>query len=128
MKKLLALLLALTMLFALAACGTGTDTDPEVPDSGEQSGGENEGGSTSTDNVVRMGLSMKDMGNLNSLLTTYNTIFQTSDCIFDQLIMKDPFTLELKPNLITDFPEISEDGTLFTFELKQGVINLYIQQ
>ena len=73
------------------------------------------------DNVVRMGRDMASVGNLNSLLTTYNSIFEVSDCVFDQLIRKNPYTLELEPNLIVDFPEISNDGTLFTFELKQGV-------
>lgn len=88
------------------------DTPDDTPD---------DGGSTPVDNVVRMGRDMASTGNLDSLLTTYNNIFEVSDCVFDQLIRKNPYTLELEPNLITDFPEISEDGTLFTFELKQGV-------
>lgn len=125
MKRLLSLLLALTMLFALAACSNGTDDSGNQTPDDSQTDTPNEGGDENnaepTDNVVRFGRDMKDMGNLNTLLTTYNQIYEASDCVFDQLISKDPFTLELKPNLLTDFPEISEDGTLFTFELKQGV-------
>ena len=122
MKRLLALLLALSMLFALAACGAPQDSSPS--DDGNQTDvapDDTPDDDTPTDNVVRMGRDMSSTGNLNSLLTTYNNIFEVSDCVFDQLITKDPYTLELEPNLITDFPEISEDGTLFTFELKQGV-------
>ena len=129
MKRLLALLLAISMLFALTACNSGDETTAPDDDSGQttedsattpddSSGDE---GSAPVDNVVRMGRDMASTGNLNTLLTTYNNIFEISDCVFDQLIRKDPYTLELEPNLIVDFPEISNDGTLFTFELKQGV-------
>ena len=125
MKRLLALLLALCMLFALAACGGGGETTP--PDDTSQNPDDPPGDTPDdsdaapVDNVVRMGRDMASVGNLNSLLTTYNSIFEVSDCVFDQLIRKNPYTLELEPNLIVDFPEISNDGTLFTFELKQGV-------
>lgn len=50
MKKLLALLLALMMVFALAACGENTDTpsgnenNPGTSQSGDQGGSENQGG------------------------------------------------------------------------------------
>ncbi len=126
MKRLLSLLLALSMLFALAACGTGTGDNPGNTDDNSAADDNNtpddsQTPSTPTDNVVRMGRDMASTGNLNSLLTTYNNIFEVSDCVFDQLISKDPYTLELKPNLLTDFPTIENDGTLFTFELKQGV-------
>ncbi len=124
MKRLLSLLLALSMLFALAACGKGTEDPGNKNPDDSQNGAPTEGGGTAAepaDNVVRYGLDMANMGNLNSLLSTYNQIFQASDCMFDQLLRKNPYTLELEPNLLTDFPEISEDGTLFTFELKQGV-------
>ncbi len=125
MKRLLALLLALCMLFALAACGGGGETTS--PDDTNQNPDDPPGDTPDdsdtapVDNVVRMGRDMASVGNLNSLLTTYNSIFEVSDCVFDQLIRKNPYTLELEPNLIVDFPEISNDGTLFTFELKQGV-------
>ena len=125
MKRLLALLLALCMLFALAACGGGGETTS--PDDTSQNPDDPPGDTpddsdaSPVDNVVRMGRDMASVGNLNSLLTTYNSIFEVSDCVFDQLIRKNPYTLELEPNLIVDFPEISNDGTLFTFELKQGV-------
>ena len=125
MKRLLALLLALCMLFALAACGGGGETTS--PDDTSQNPDDPPGDTPDdsdaapVDNVVRMGRDMASVGNLNSLLTTYNSIFEVSDCVFDQLIRKNPYTLELEPNLIVDFPEISNDGTLFTFELKQGV-------
>lgn len=125
MKRLLALLLALCMLFALAACGGGGETTP--PDDTSQNPDDppsdtpDDSDAAPVDNVVRMGRDMASVGNLNSLLTTYNSIFEVSDCVFDQLIRKNPYTLELEPNLIVDFPEISNDGTLFTFELKQGV-------
>lgn len=127
MKRLLALLLALSMIFALAACNSGSEETTPPDDSGNQTTTDpadttpDDSGSTPVDNVVRMGRDMASTGNLNSLLTTYNNIFEVSDCVFDQLIRKNPYTLELEPNLIVDFPEISEDGTLFTFELKQGV-------
>ena len=125
MKRLLALLLALCMLFALAACGGGGETTS--PDDTSQNPDDPPGDTPDdsdaapVDNVVRMGRDMASVGNLNSLLTTYNSIFEVSDCVFDQLIRKNHYTLELEPNLIVDFPEISNDGTLFTFELKQGV-------
>ena len=84
MKRLLALLLALCMLFALAACGGGGETTS--PDDTNQNPDDPPGDTPDdsdtapVDNVVRMGRDMASVGNLNSLLTTYNSIFEVSDC------------------------------------------------
>lgn len=119
MKRILALMLATAMLFAFAACNT------TKPGSTTTAGG---GAATTTTappvsnpKILKVGSDMSSIGNLDSLLSTYNSVFQNSDAVFDQLISKDPYTLELKPNLIVDFPTVSEDGKIFTFELKQGV-------
>ncbi|NCB04039.1 MAG: ABC transporter substrate-binding protein [Clostridia bacterium] len=117
MKKFLALMLAAVMLFSFAACNK-----TESGDGTTAAGGDTTAPTASGEpKILKVGTDMGDMGNLNSLLSTYNTIFQNSDAVFDQLISKDPYTLELKPNLIVDFPTVSEDGKTFTFELKQGV-------
>lgn len=129
MKKIVALFLALTLSLATFGCTqseTGT-TDPTTAPT-TSGGGTTEAttaGSTepsvSGPKVLKVGEDMASLNTLNSLHTTYNNIFESSDAMFDQLISKDPYTLELKPNLLTKMPEISEDGKTFTFELKQGV-------
>lgn len=104
MKRIAALFLALTLTLLTFGCAP--------------SGG----GSSAGPKVLKIGEDMASMVTLNTLHSTYNNIFETSNAMADTLINSDPYTLELKPNLLTKMPDVSEDGTVFTFELKQGIM------
>lgn len=105
MKKLLSVLLCIAMIFALATgCGGNSN---EADDSG--------------DRIVRIGKTMANLQTLDVWHSSMNPTFQVSDAMFDRLIDKNPETLELQLNLLEDWPEISEDRTVYTFKLKKGV-------
>ncbi len=108
MKKLLSLLLCLVMIFSLSACGGG----------GEGEGG---GDAAAADKIVKIGRNMANTQTLDVWYTSLNPVFQISDAVFDRLIDKNPETMDLELNLLADWPEISEDRTVYTFKLKEGV-------
>ncbi|MBQ8564010.1 MAG: ABC transporter substrate-binding protein [Firmicutes bacterium] len=107
MKKYLSLLLCLVMIFSLAACGN--------------SGSDDGGDAASADKIVKIGRNMANTQNLDVWTTTLTPVFQISDAVFDRLYDKNPETMELELNLLADWPEISEDRTVYTFKLKEGV-------
>lgn len=108
MKKLLTIVLCVVMILALlVSCG------------GQP--GQNTGGSSSKDRIMRIGHDMTLIQTLDVWKTSLNSVFQVSDAIFDRLFDKDPDTLELRLNLLEDWPTISEDRKTYTFKLKKGV-------
>ena len=138
MKKLVVLLLTFVLLLSCVGCGgtnnggsanNGTSTNNS--DDGGNAGNagnnaaNNSGGSQDSDSgapkIITFGESMTSINNLDVWITTYPNIFELSDLIFDRLLDKDRDTLEAKPSLLTGMPETSEDGLVYTFELKQGV-------
>lgn len=122
--KRIALLLALVMLIACTGCSRTQDSgnaDPSGQTGQEQQGGGSQSPDTASPKIITYGENMDAITNLDVWITTYPQIFEISDLIFDRLLDKDPETLEAKPSLLTGMPEISEDGLVYTFELKQGV-------
>lgn len=105
-KKLSMVALIILMTVTLVACGGNK--------------GKTENGTTS-DRIVKLGINLSNAQTLDVWHTSFNSVFQISDAIFDRLLDKDPQTLELKCNLLEDFPAVSDDGKTYTFKLKKGV-------
>ena len=78
-------------------------------------------GNESTDDILKVGLDFSSYETIDVMKTTYTDIFQISDCICETLMGKDPKTLETFPLLVKDFPEVSEDGLTYKFNLKENV-------
>lgn len=117
MKKKIALLLSLALMLTMAACGQnnvapGNNTGNTSPDTSDTS---------SEPKIIRVGADMSAINNLDVWITTYSNIYEISDLIFDRLLEKDPETLEVYPSLLTSMPEVSDDGLVYTFELKEGI-------
>ena len=101
MKKALRLFLAIIVVSSMIA-GFGTPAD------------------SADKKVLRWGKEMEAIGNLDVNVTNENNIYELSDLMLDTLVMKNPQTMAIEPNL-ADLPKISEDGALYTFKLKEGV-------
>lgn len=71
--------------------------------------------------VLNVALDFSAFETIDVMKTTYTQIFEISDCICETLMGKDPETLETYPLLVEDFPEVSEDGLVYTFRLKDGI-------
>lgn len=104
MKRVLGIVLALAMIFSLAACGStpAEDTKEKNRD-------------------VVIGTDMTNLTTLDVWDSDYNCVFEVSDAIFDRLFDKNIETLELETNLLAEWPTISEDGLVYTFKLKEDV-------
>jgi ABC-type transport system substrate-binding protein len=108
MKKTLlktAAALCALVAIALVSCGGGTKTT-----------------TAAKDNILRVAKDLSSMGNLDVMLTSQSAPFETSDTITDTLIGKREADLALYPLLLEDFPQVSDDGLLYTFKLKKGVL------
>lgn len=73
------------------------------------------------ESVLRVGMALDVFGNMDVMLTSQTEVFEVSDTITDTLIGKKEEDLELYPQLLEDFPEISEDGLVYTCKLREGV-------
>jgi peptide/nickel transport system substrate-binding protein len=104
MKKATVFLLAAVMVLGLAACS-------------KKTGGKAPKGQ----NYLKIGSLLDAAMNLDPITTTYNWVYEIDNAVFNQLVQPDPVTMELKPYLIENFPEVSADSTVFTFHLKKGV-------
>lgn len=74
-----------------------------------------------SETTLRVGIPLDVLGNMDVMITSQNTVFQISDTITDTLMAKRDEDLELYPQLLEDFPEVSEDGLTYTCKLRQGV-------
>ncbi len=118
MKKLLALLLALAMIFTMAAC---TSSSQEESSGGNEPEPATEPEAASTDKWIRIGMDMTNFTTLDVFDSDYNEVLQASDAIFDRLFNKNKDTLELEPCLLAEMPTVSEDGLTYTCKLRQDV-------
>lgn len=74
-----------------------------------------------SETTLRVGIPLDVLGNMDVMITSQNTVFQISDTITDTLMAKRDEDLELYPQLLEDFPEVSEDGLTYTCKFRQGV-------
>jgi peptide/nickel transport system substrate-binding protein len=102
-KKIILLLFIAAMIVNLAACKGTTVKTPKGQ------------------NYLKIGSLLDATMNLDPITCTYNWVFETSNALFNQLVQPDPVTMELKPYLIENLPEVSADSKVFTFHLKKGV-------
>lgn len=113
MKRVLAILLALAMVFSLAACGDkGTGTNGTTP-----SGTTSTEGSTQEEMVLRK-LYDTEVNTLNYLITGEAWPQEVAANVIDTLTENDE-----KGNIIPGMAEsweISDDGTVYTFHLREG--------
>ena len=107
-KRLAALLLGMLMLLGcMVGCGSkSTETTDD---------------SASGPKVLNVGLDYSAFETMDVQKTTYLQVFEISDCVCETLMGKDPKTLQTYPLLVEDFPDVSDDGLVYTFKLKEGV-------
>ena len=114
----LAAALALTLLLAGCGSGNGPDADasgskaPAAPGESASAGGDGR-------KVFRFGQAPYG-DTLDMQVSTGSLSASIADEITESLLRFDDDNNE-EPVLITDFPTVSEDGTVYSFELKQGV-------
>lgn len=97
--------LGTAVMATLAACGGG---------SGEAAGGADDGAPS----VLRFGVANPG-ANADTQLTS-NSI-GLSENVCDTLVTLDPTTQEVMPLLVTELPQVSDDGLTYSFTLKEGV-------
>jgi ABC-type transport system substrate-binding protein len=128
MRKVVSLLLALFVLLALTACGNVALTPSATPSASETTVASEtpsapaSPASPEEPKVLKVGTNLADVGNLDITKSTFNQVYEINNTICETLIGKNPKTLVLEPLLIESMPETSEDGTLFTFKLKKGIL------
>ena len=108
MKKLTALLLALAMIFALAACGSGgTAQQPQTSASAEAG-------------VLRVA-ALYDITTMDVAQTTDNYMVPMNvfDRLFESQVQGDGSTA-IVPSLCTEY-KVSDDGLTYSFTLRDGV-------
>lgn len=110
-KKVISIILVLALVLGLTSCN-----NPKNNQASEKSANDEP-----SDKILKVAGRYEGLATLDIQLSSYNYIFEICDVIFENLIGKDPETLELYPVLIEEMPEISEDGKTFTFTLKKGI-------
>ena len=111
MKRLLAFALALTMVFALAACGgkSGTtDSTAAAPTA-----------AAVTENAVYRTLYASEVTTLNYLITGQTNELNIAANVVDCLVEYDSYG-NVEPALATSW-EQNEDATVWTFHIREGV-------
>lgn len=114
-KRLLALLLAVTMVLALAACGGGSKpaaTDATTPAASAAQAVEGE--------AIYRTLYASEVTTLNYLVTGQTNELSISANIVDGLVEYDAYG-SVQPALATEWSQ-NEDATVWTFTLRQGVM------
>lgn len=129
MKKFIALLLALTMVFALAACGDTKDPAPANTNSGSantsspDANNENVGGTdapryTPIEDLVTYQLQGEEMGTFNILYTqSFKELIPLSNCV-DALLSNDNHA-NIIPGLSESYEHDSE-GIVWTFHIRDN--------
>ncbi len=117
MKKLLALLMAMAMMLSIAACGS-SSSDSGSSDSTGSTASESSS-SEDTYKVLRFGQSNANVG-YDAQTNTNSGATAVEGCIVEGLYYWTNDNEEICV-LAEDFPEISDDGLVYTFTLRQGV-------
>ena len=111
MKRFLAFALALTMVFALAACGDksgATDSTAAAPTA-----------AAVTENAVYRTLYASEVTTLNYLITSQTNELNIAANVVDCLVEYDSYG-NVEPALATSW-EQNEDATVWTFHIREGV-------
>lgn len=109
-SKLLCMLMVISMIMALAGCGTGTNPDEKQPDNNR--GNAEDGVVVNVSDVITL-INLEVYANNNSCEFLY------SDLVFDPLYYGDREGNNT-PCICTSY-ELSEDGTEATLHIKEGV-------
>jgi len=106
MKRFTALvLMALMLVTALVGCSTPSTKPDPVP----------------ADKIMRLGGDYGADGHIDAMKSTYPRVATPYSFVCETLIGQRPFTYEMYPLLVKDFPTVSEDGLTYSFELKEGI-------
>ena len=129
MKKLLALLLAVSMVFALCACGSSTTTAAETQTETAATEGDvtkdAEAAKVELDNTVSTGRTDLNYAFTAAIVTadphanTKDMTMQLFNWVYNGLVFADG-----QANITPDLAEswtVSDDGTVYTFQIRQGV-------
>jgi oligopeptide transport system substrate-binding protein len=73
------------------------------------------------DNILRLGGEFGADGHMDAMKSTYPRVATPYSYVVETLMGQRPYTFELYPLLVKDFPTVSEDGLTYTFELKEGI-------
>lgn len=123
-KKLSSAVATLLVATTIAGCGNAkdlasakeSDLDQTTTDEGAEQSSDN---SDDTYKVLRFGQALSGDG-LDMQRSTSSTSASIADEVTESLLRFDDNNEE-EVVLLTDFPEVSEDGTVYSFELKEGV-------
>ena len=128
-KKLLSMLLVSVMTLSLAACAQPGSVD-EQPGGNDPATSQNNGDNTETqapeetkkpvEYTTYTEVYSSELGTLNYLSTTTTAVSVLAGLCVDSLVEHDQYGI-MRPCLATDW-EISNDATVYTFHLKQGII------
>ena len=116
MKRLLAFALALTMVFALAACGGTSGTSDATKATAAPTA---EPAAPVTENAVYRTLYASEVTTLNYLITGQTNELTIAANVVDCLVEYDPYG-NVQPALAASW-EQNEDATVWTFHIREGV-------
>ena len=111
-RKALALILAMALVFALAACGGNAQP-------AEDSAAQTEAAVPVAENAVYRGLYASEVTTLNYLITTQENEMKIAANVVDCLVEYDNLS-NIEPALALEWSS-NEDATVWTFQLRQGV-------
>ncbi len=114
-KRLLALLLAMTMLLAMTACGSSSTTETAAADSGTTATA-----AAVTENAVYRTLYASEVTTLNYLITGQTNELTIAANVVDCLVEYDSYG-NVEPALAVSW-EQNDDATVWTFTIREGVM------
>ena len=113
-KRVLAVLLALTMVFAMTACGSTKTEETKAA-----SEAETQAATPVAEDAVYSSLYASEVTTLNYLITTQENEMSIAANVVDCLVEYDSFG-NIEPALALEWSS-NEDATVWTFKLRQGV-------